>query len=1337
MPFKFFLSVSFFLNFLITNVGFSQQPRLVLPIGHTESIFAAQFSPDGKKVITVSDDNTIKLWDAEKGYLLADIKPKSGYLKEAGFSPDGKRIIARAVTSKESFEESENLFTVWDAVTGDSISFPEIYSKGIKNRPQFNRDGSRVVIISDSVRIWKTKEHLLAFALKEKANNVHAVLFSPGDKWLLTQHNNSLLKIWNVATGKFIKVLRGFTSLPVSIIFSANAGELTAITLNESITWNTASWTIKKLIRGKIDSVDLHILTPDAKNIITAGFDPANRHVKRWIAANRKFSYKISGEYTDTDTTDIFQWDRWLSGTVAAASSSTIAAVLKTIKYNDFSFGLSNDKTIKLWDLATGKLVDSLVGHTNAVRFIQFSPDGNKIITTSDDQSAKIWGAASGKLLVDLGGLTFNIRDARFSPAVSPDDPGGNQIITTSDNGEVKLWDAATGILIKTFTGNTGEVFSAQYSKDGKKIITGSRLGTVYVFEIETGKAIPLSATRTVSVDPTTDEPENDRLSGMIPPELSPDGKMAISAIHTTYLHVYDAETGKTLHKIAASDFRRLRFAHFSNDGKKIITGWIPETPNSADSPVSVWEAESGSFLYNIKQRGAEIHEAAFSADSKKIFVFSNETNKKIAVWNAENGMQSDSFLIDSRYVYIAQLSSDNKKILLVDNDEVARLINAETGKLITSLKEGREFRFATFSPDNKKIATLSPEGGGEIWDAETGQLLRQLKGHKEELNIIRFSPDMKKIITSSLDNTAKVWDAETGKCLYTFFSIGSNDYLVVDTNNHYDGTEAARNMLHYIKDGEVITLEQVKVNLWVPGLVERLNKGETIKEKSLEQLAVFGDVIPETEATGSSDTEFSFSIKPGKGGLGDIYLYVNNIEVKRFKKTDLKNNNGSLELTIKKDDLKRFFVSDDDNWISVKAKTADNKVSSKEARISIDKESEGNTKVTPNLYAVMIGTSRYNSAPKDPNAIFDTDINLSYPAIDAKAISQTVEMAAKKMLNNDGRNHVFMYNITTDSADRLKPNKKSIRQVLDSIGKKAEADDILLIFLSGHGVLYESDEKKQFYYLTAEASSLTDEKAFPRVGICTDSLMEWIRLENIPANKRILILDACYSGQVINDLKKDIDRLKENSKLFILSASASNKLAFESDEYEHGYLTYSLLKVIKKQPDILLNSKLNISRWFNAAALEVKDIAGKENNNQVPHIITVVDFNIGTVDSAVIQNIRLAKEKPLFVASNFQNSDPDIIGDDLGLGSLVNEALRELNKSAESNIEYADVSSFTGAYTIAGKYIIRGNDVEARCIIKKGKEVVKIFDNSVKGQKDKLKELVSGIIGITAEWLR
>jgi hypothetical protein len=270
---------------------------------------------------------------------------------------------------------------------------------------------------------------------------------------------------------------------------------------------------------------------------------------------------------------------------------------------------------------------------------------------------------------------------------------------------------------------------------------------------------------------------------------------------------------------------------------------------------------------------------------------------------------------------------------------------------------------------------------------------------------------------------------------------------------------------------------------------------------------------------------------------------------------------------------------------------------------------------------------------------------------------------------------------------------------------------------------------------MTADASSLNDEKLYPEVGISTESLMEWISPKNIPAQKRILIMDACHSGQAINDLLgahkiKEIDKLNERSGIFILSASASNESAFESDKYGHGYLTYSLLKVIKQQPDILEDGKnLNISRWFNATGRSVNEIAKDEGIDQKTQIFSVIDFNIGEVDSSVISTIRLAIEKPMFIPGSFQNADTVDSGDNLGLTKSVNDALREISsKGKESKIVFAMSSPAGDAYSLNGSYKYKDKEIRIEIRIKKGKDKLCEFEEKKKATES-LKELADRII--------
>ncbi len=156
-----------------------------------------------------------------------------------------------------------------------------------------------------------------------------------------------------------------------------------------------------------------------------------------------------------------------------------------------------------------------------------------------------------------------------------------------------------------------------------------------------------------------------------------------------------------------------------------------------------------------------------------------------------------------------------------------------------------------------------------------------------------------------------------------------------------------------------------------------------------------------------------------------------------------------------------------------------------------------------------MVGVSDYKG----------DELDLKFAAKDATDIAGAVNNAAKKLLNTDGKEHVFVYNLTTAKDRYQLPEKNNIKKILEEIGTKATANDILMIFFAGHGVM--EGEQKQFYFLTADASSLSTGSAVTDVGISTAELTEWMKPQNIKAQKRILIFDACNSGQAIKDFVK------------------------------------------------------------------------------------------------------------------------------------------------------------------------------------------------------------------------
>ena len=767
--------------------------------------------------------------------------------------------------------------------------------------------------------------------------------------------------------------------------------------------------------------------------------------------------------------------------------------------------------------------------------------------------------------------------------------------------------------------------------------------------------------------------------------------------------------------------------ASFSPDGKYIVTA-------SADNTAKVWNTVNGKMVLNLKEHTKGVYSASFSPDGKYIVTASDDNTAK--VWNAISGQLVTDLKGHTSIVRSTSFSPDGKYIVTASWDNTAKVWNTVSGELLTNLEGHTGYvTSASFSPDGKYIVTASWDDNiAKVWNTVNGKMVLNLKGHTSSVTSASFSPDGKYIVTTSIDNTTMVWKAVNGKILYSFFTVDSNDYLIIDGQNHYDGTEAARKLLYFTCGTEVIELDQVKDQLWVPNLAERIMKGETINAKTLDELNICG-LTPEVEDASSRPDEYYFKIKPRRGGMGETVLLVNGIEARRYKSSELKKNGEFYDLIINKADLKSLFIEGKENPVTVKAYTSDNAISSRGVILLEDRTKEAS--IPPNLYAVMIGVSEYKG----------DELDLKYAAKDAGDISNAVSNAAKKLLNNDGKEHVFMYNLTTAQEHYLLPEKNSIKKVLEEIGKKATANDILLIFFAGHGVM--ETEKKQFYFLTSDASKTSAVSAIADVGISTAELTEWMKPQNIKAQKRILIFDACNSGQAIKDFVqlgssdqnymvarnedkarqiKAIDKLNEHSGLFILSASASNQSAYEMGRYSQGLLTYSLLKAIKERPDILEAGKyLDVSRWFVAAKETVSEIAKESGARQDPQIVSNTNFNIGIVDDEVMAKIVLPLEKPLFAASNFQNSDEAIADDDLELSKQINLQLNDLAaRGTDSRIVYATATNSTDAYSLSGRYTVIGNAITVSVNIKQNKIIKSKFE--ISGTKDKLIEMAAAV---------
>jgi WD40 repeat protein/serine/threonine protein kinase len=328
-----------------------------------------------------------------------------------------------------------------------------------------------------------------------------------------------------------------------------------------------------------------------------------------------------------------------------------------------------------------------------------------------------------------------------WSAAFSAD---GKRILTGSWDKTAKVWDAATGQEILTLNGNNCWVLSAAFSPDGKRIVTG---GGEFGYE-------GIKPTSEAKVWDAATGRQLFGISGHQSPvwsvAFSPDGKRILSGSRGGRVSVSDAATGQELLVLKCED--ELASVAFSPDGKRIAAG---------GATVKVWDAATGQELLTFKRHGGAVFGVAYSPDGKRIATASEDFTVKVS--DAATGHELVALKGHAAQVFGVAFSPDGRRIVSGSYDKTVRVWDAATGQELHVLKgHAGLVRRVAFSPDGRRIVSGSDDKTAKVWDAEKGQELPTFKGHHDFVRSIAYRPDGNRIVTGSGDKTAKVWDAAT-----------------------------------------------------------------------------------------------------------------------------------------------------------------------------------------------------------------------------------------------------------------------------------------------------------------------------------------------------------------------------------------------------------------------------------------------------------------------------------------------------------------------------------------------------------------------------------------------
>ncbi len=1176
---------------------------------------------------------------------------------------------------------------------------------GVVESVCFSPDGRYILSASEdqSAKLWDIKGKLIN-EFKHSAW-VYYAMFSPNGRTFVTASGDSVVRIWDTYSGKIIKELKGHRGIVLSALYSPGGKEI--ITASEDSTvkiWDIKEGTILSEIRNPF-KVSFAKYSPDSKTLL--------------IVPGYAGIYGRSKEYSKNSVVKMYSTSSQEFIEFKCTSEPTAANFSPD---GNFVSIATDDDIVRIWDIKKQKISKELKGHSGLIRSISYSADGQFIVTASQDKTIRIWEASTGKLSNLLTGHNTWVYSASIS--------GDQQSVVSSSNDEIRLCKLSDASLLAELKGNALP-HSISCDKTGKNILIGSYDNTIKIWDVNDGKFVRILEGHTGLV---------------LSANYSPDGKLIVSASSDSTVRIWDVNSGKQLmvlkHPYAA------HFAIFSPDGKFILTacedGWIYNSDYSSKENIArIWSVSDGKLITKLVGHGAPVLNACFSPDGERVITVSKNGQGKI--WNKKGVIINELFEFiesskgqirpkygHSQRINSVQYSPDGRKIVTASADHSIKIWDALSGEFIEQLSGHTDWvTSASFSPDGQFIVSASWDKSIKIWDVRNGKIIKELPGSGTgEYQISAFfSPDGNYIFSNSWDKTIKIWNFHTVGLLYSLVNVYKSDYLVTDQDGLYDGTEGARKLLYYTCGSEVIDLEQFKALSWEPDLVSKkmgVNK-EPITAKKLSEINIC-NFTPEVEEKGFNNGVYQYQITSRTGGVGEIQLYVNGKLVKKYEPETLSKKEKGYLLSFNQKDIQDYFVSGIDNEILVKATT---KVGTMTSRgVIIRNSSLTKAKPVPNMYVVSIGISNYKGEK----------LKLGYASKDAADFAAVVTASAKKLLNADGKEHVNTYTFSTETGSLRWPVKEAIQKTMDSIAKKATADDILIIFFAGHGALQTG--QKIFYLVTAEAVSFEQVMTVPKeVAISTDELNEWMR--NIKANKQLLILDACNSGQVVQNIqelivKRDVpadqqralENLKDITGTYILSASAASQPAYETSLYGQGLLTYGLLSGIKLGEGLKDNKYIDVTKWFNTTKTLVAALAKDIGGRQDPQIMGNASFAVGLVDKEILDGIKLSIKKKIFRRSNLVK-EGIIPSDNLGLTILVDKELNEVSARGKgSPLTYASDNTMLDAYSILGRYTVSGNNVSIKVYLMKGiqeENIVKQFEFT--GTVDKKEELASKIV--------
>ncbi|HVG61562.1 MAG TPA: protein kinase, partial [Hyalangium sp.] len=536
--------------------------------GHTQGINFVTFSPDGRWLATVSDDRTVRLWEARSGGMRL-LGSHDDEVWRAAFSPDGRWL---ATTGKD------RTLRLW-RVEGGEPQVLQGHSAPIFG-VVFSPDGQRVFTSSLDGEVWRWDlPGGKGLRLGKHEGWVASLDSSPDSQWLVTVgKDDKTVRLWDVDKGES-QVLGTHPAQPYQVTFSPD-GKLIATGCADGKVrlWETATGKLR-VFEGHTGRTQSVAFSPDGTKLASRSHDGTVRLWELATGAVRIFegskeppaplAFSKDGRWVATGGRDRLAWlwdvntgqGRALRGAEDAVTSLAFAPDGQRLAV------ASVDGVTRLYPVGANPF--QIIGqHAGPVLSLSFSKDGQTVLSSGADGLVRRWSPAGGSA-VAMKGHRGEVPLARLSPE-------GTQIVSGGADGTVRVWDRS-GRELRALPFSAHPIRALEFSPDGAWVAVGSADGFVRLWSPATGKE------RTVG---------QHTKGGVLCLAFSPDGRFVASGGGDNALRLWDLQSGQG-RVVHASDDVVVALA-FSHDGRWLVSGskdhtlWLQDLPSGTGRRLEV-----------------------------------------------------------------------------------------------------------------------------------------------------------------------------------------------------------------------------------------------------------------------------------------------------------------------------------------------------------------------------------------------------------------------------------------------------------------------------------------------------------------------------------------------------------------------------------------------------------------------------------------------------------------------------------------------------------------------------------------------------------------------------